>query len=189
MKQIIENLATIITKDNNEEKEVVVYGLERATELFFNILTTIVLALLFGMILETIIFAMTFFFLRSYSGGVHARNGVECYFFSTIMLATVLSLQKFEFWKVGFNNLAFFGGILMILLIAPIGDKNKPLDEVEKKYYRKKVYQILAVIVLIYTVTTIFTVEVITINISLAMLVVSMSLILGKIKNSLTERG
>ncbi len=188
MKEIIENLAETLTKDNEEEKEIVIYGLTMAIEYFFNIISTVVLALLFGMIVETIIFTIAFFFLRSYSGGIHARNSLECYFFSTLMLATVLSLLKFGVWNVVFDELVFFSGILIILLIAPLGDKNKPLDEVEKKHYRKKVCQILVFFVLIYAGSSILAIYIITTNVTLAILVVSVSLILGKIKNSLTER-
>ncbi|MFI3177368.1 MAG: accessory gene regulator B family protein [Eubacteriales bacterium] len=189
MKRIIENLAEILTKDHKEEKEVVTYGLTMAMEIFLNILTTIIIAVLFGMIVETMMFSISFFLLRSYSGGIHARNGMECYFYSTLMIVVVLSLQKFEIWGAEFNNLAICTGVLVILAIAPIGDKNKPLDRVEKKRYRKKVYQILFIIVLVYAISSVFVVEKITTAISIAILVISVSLILGKIKNSFSEKG
>ena len=186
MKFSIERLVQTLIKNGKckeDERDIVVYGLKMGIEIFFNILTTIVLAIIFGMVIETLVFSISFFFLRSYCGGVHARNGLACYYFSVAILVAVLTVQKHELVSLNFTYISLLVGIVVILIIAPLGDKNKPLDALEQNVYRKKVYLILSINVLIFWVSQLLLLESVMINISLSIMVVSASLILGQVKN------
>ena len=191
MRFSIEKIVTTLIENGKckeEEKELVVYGLKTGVEMFFNIITTIIIALLFGMVMETLVFSISFFFLRSYCGGVHARNGVECYFFSVAMLVTVLLVQKFDLVSLNFIYTSLVLGMIIILLIAPLGNKNKPLDDLEKKVYGNKVRFILLIHILLFFVFKMLAQERVIVNISLSIVVVSISLIFGKIKNKFDDK-
>lgn len=183
-------VATLIKngKCKEEEKEIVIYGLQMGIEIFFNIITTIIIAILFGMVLETLVFSISFFFLRSYCGGIHARNGIECYFFSVATLITVLLVQKYDIISLLFTGICLLFGTIIILLIAPIGDAKKPIDDIEKKVYKAKVHLILAVNILMFFIFSMLAAEHMMRSIVLSIVVVSISLILGKIKNNFCEK-
>ncbi|MFI3176287.1 MAG: accessory gene regulator B family protein [Eubacteriales bacterium] len=189
-KYTVENLVEILVQNGKckeEERGVVLYGLRMAREIIANIITTIVIGLLFGMMLETIVFSVTFAILRSYCGGVHARNGLECYIFSSITLVMVLLIQKFDVIVGDVASVVMLIGAAMILMFAPIGDYNKRLDTIERQVYRNKVQLILIGYILLYLVGVFLELEWLAISTSLAIFVVGISLLLGKIKNRMNH--
>lgn len=76
----------------NEDKELYSYGFWQGTVLLYNLITVIVIGLLFGMIRESIIFTITYGMIRPYAGGYHARTQLKCYLISVGMMIAVLWL-------------------------------------------------------------------------------------------------
>lgn len=136
-----------------EDKDVIVYGLSTGIELVFNIITTIILGLLFGLVLESFVFLVSFSFLRIYAGRYHCEKALNCYLISSGVVALVLALVKF----IPQKYLFIIGVILLLLAVstilkyAPVGSAHRDLDEEELVYFRKKMLQSLLVECLIIT--------------------------------------
>jgi accessory gene regulator B len=127
-------------KCENEDREIIIYGLSSAIELGVNIITTIILGFLFGLILESLIFLISFSFLRTYAGGYHCQKAINCYLMSSGIVALVLAIIKFTPIEcmiiIGVAMLLV--SVPILLKLAPVGTPSKPLDVDERKHNRKK---------------------------------------------------
>ncbi len=124
----------------NIDKDIIVYGLNSAIQLGASAITTITLGLLFGLTLEIIVFMVSFTFIRTYAGGYHCKKAISCYLMSSVVIVGVLSIAKFIP-----NELMLILDLTMLVIaipilykFAPIEALTKPLDIVEKKFYRRK---------------------------------------------------
>ena len=130
---------------NAEDKEIYKFGLKYIANIFLNVATTLIIGFIFGMVWQSILFMVSYIPLRSYAGGYHARTPLRCYVFSIILTACVLMGMKY----LPYNNIllwvmAFVSGTL-IFIFAPVGDENKPLDEMEMKVFKRRARIILFV--------------------------------------------
>lgn len=123
---------------NAEDKEIYEYGLNHIAAMFLNVLTTMIISFIFGMVWQSILFMISYIPLRSYAGGYHARTKLGCYLFSTILVICVLlSIKYLSYNKIFLLSMTFISGAI-ILIFAPIGDKNKSLDKIEIKVFKKR---------------------------------------------------
>lgn len=131
----------IVENDNSNsaDKEIVVYGLTSALEQGTSILTTAVLGALFGLLLESLVFLVSFSMIRMYAGGYHCEKPTHCYVMSSGIMAFVLAIVKFTPVELmmPISVLLLLISVPIILKLAPVGATAKPLDEVEKQHYRK----------------------------------------------------
>ncbi len=134
--KITENLAdkSIIAF---EDKDLYTYGFQQGFLLLLNIITTIVIGLIFNMLWQCIVFSLAYIPLRSYAGGYHAKTQLRCYFFSVAMMIIVILIIKYIPWfdlSVIILTLISSG---VILSLAPVEDINKPLSPKEMQVYKK----------------------------------------------------
>ena len=139
----IESLADMIVESDrydSTEKEIIVYGLASAVEQVSGILATVVLGVLFGLLLESFVFLVSFSVIRMYAGGYHCEKPTHCYIISCGIMIAVLTIVKFTpmAYITSFSVILLLIAVTVILKFAPMGAANKPLDDVEKKHYRKK---------------------------------------------------
>lgn len=124
----------------SEDRDIVVYGLCTGIELLLNIITTLILGILFGMVLESLVFLISFSFVRVYAGGYHCEKAISCYFMSTGIVVFVLSIVEF----IPTEQMMIMGIVILLvatavlLKLVPMETPTKPLDELERQYYRKK---------------------------------------------------
>ena len=122
---------------NPDDKELYYYGLHQGLIMLANILTTLAIGLLFGMLWSCLIFMAAYMPLRSFAGGYHARTQLMCYLFSIVLTVAVLVFIKYIPWT---NLLCILVSVVsgtVIAILAPVEDKNKPLDAVEVRVYQK----------------------------------------------------
>lgn len=107
----------------------------------FHITTIVVLGVFFNMIIESVGFYFSFISIRKFAGGYHAKTPTRCYLFSIV--SCIVSFYLIIF----FENMN--GGVIMIIaiqlfciflifMISPLDTDNNPLNQNEKKVYRKK---------------------------------------------------
>lgn len=134
--QIIKLVDMFIEKEicKNEDKEIIIHGLTSGIELIFNILTTIILGFIFGLVIESLVFLISFSFIRTYSGGYHCKSAINCYLFSSMVVVLVLFIVKS-------TNIEYILIISMIMLLisipiifkfAPVETETKQFDDIEK---------------------------------------------------------
>ena len=119
-----------------EDKDVCYFGLVFMIHAAMNIITLVTIGVLFNMTREAITFVSFVILLRSYTGGYHSDNSITCYFISVASIILVLLGIKTRVWNLStcVGMTTFSVGIIM--RYAPVGHKNKPLEEIEKRVYK-----------------------------------------------------
>lgn len=163
------------------------YGINQMFNMLLNIATFLVIGLIFHMTLETIIFTAAYIPLRIYAGGFHAKTPFKCWIVSAVMLIAVLSAIKYADLKLYVFDILALIGIAVILVLSPVEDKNKPLDELEKKIYKKRCILTFAAELLIFVLLRIFQIDTASICFEAVWITLSLMLIAGKIKNSIID--
>lgn len=113
------------------------YGIGQTFSILLNLVTTLCIGIAFGMIGESLLFLAAYIPLRSYAGGFHAATPMRCYWYSVGMQAAVLAILRFASVTLGVSVLIYTISGILLWCLAPTADRNKPLDELEKKVYRR----------------------------------------------------
>lgn len=129
---------------DDEEKEIYQFGIDGLILKFLHYSSYLLIAALFKEMVRFFIFFVAFLVLRKSAGGYHAKSKTGCYLVSCLTVITsILSMKTFS--AFGSNTLAII--VLAILvpvadicicLIAPLGNRNRDLDEAEIRYFRKR---------------------------------------------------
>ncbi len=168
---------------SEEDKEIVQFGLESLSGNLLGIVLILAIGIGFGHILEAILLWIFWFFLRKNAGGFHAKTKMGCLLTSSVML--VLSFMIFVSHRnsVMFYTICVFinGGI--IWLISPVDNSIKQLDLMEQKAYQSRSRIILIVEEIIWGVGTWLRIDAIMKSIVMALFIVGISLVLGRVKN------
>lgn len=126
---------------NEEDEEIYAYGTEIAVAYLVNLLAIIIIGAFMNMLLECIVFLIIFVPLRGYTGGYHASNYKICFVFSCLTVAAVLFVNKYAAANTDkfilFLIMAISG--ILIYILGPIEDKNKPITENQRIHYRSKI--------------------------------------------------
>lgn len=170
-----------------EDKELYKYGIEQGMMILLNLCTTLIIGAVFKMVWQSILFTAAYIPIRSYAGGYHSKTPQRCYIFSILMIIAVLWGMKY------FDNTYFiciallvFASII-ILLLSPVEDKNKPLDKLEKHVYKKRTLIILGIEILIILLFLVIDILSISFCMVIALFSLSIMLVLGRIKIALSN--
>jgi len=137
---------------NNNNLEFIKYGLCQLVHYILFWICQIILYLAFGHLWDGILFLVTFIFLRRYAGGYHADSRIRCFIYSNFIS---LSYIGFCYLKSICNDtpfiLLFTLSTVVTLILSPIDNENRRLEEKEKIKYKGKVtkfiiYDILLII-------------------------------------------
>lgn len=133
----------LISKDiiGEEEHDVYRYGYEILTSSILGIFLILGVAALLSCIDIAVIFLCVFCGLRSFCGGYHASSYFKCN--ATFVLLFILEsfvvkyLNNFSYNKILLFIMSAISFVL-ILMFAPLENKNKPLTEEKKKINKRK---------------------------------------------------
>lgn len=126
-----------------DDRELYVYGLDQGFSIILNIITTLLIGLIFNTFFQLVVFIAAYIPLRSFAGGYHNKTPLRCYIFSIVMLVFVsLGMKNLVFRDV-VNYIVLEISAFIIFVLSPVEDKNKPLDKIELKVYRKRTLLIL----------------------------------------------
>lgn len=171
----------LILKD---EKELFICAVEQVFAYILNILSMIIIGLILNMLFESILFTIAYIPIRIYAGGYHSKTQFRCYIFSVLMLISVLLILKIETINIIIIILIAILSSFIIFSLAPVEDKNKPLDEIEIKVYKKRTIRNLIILILVLFIFFILDKVNLSFCIAISLLCNAIMLILGKIKNS-----
>jgi accessory gene regulator B len=130
----------IIKKGVIEKKDfsIYYYGFLCVSETFVNILYSVIIALVLDMKSECLLFFLFFVPLRSYNGGLHMKNYYSCLILSCFTLTIVLFTVKNYTISSNISLILFLISLLMIKIIGAVSHPNRPVEEGEEKYFKKK---------------------------------------------------
>lgn len=114
------------------------YGVRQAVLYLIDIISVVVLGILFSRVADGIIIVAAFMCLRMYAGGYHASTSAGCYVLTLVIITAGLSVVKYFNVDILFCSLMIAVSGAVIFTLSPVETPNKPLDDVEKMIYRRK---------------------------------------------------
>ena len=127
-----------------EDRNIYIYGYQMLIEFCINIVSSVLIAIIFHAYWIVFIFTLAFLMIRGYAGGYHARTSLGCFGLSAGMLIVVVVLiECLDSTTVG--KWLFLSEIIMMPCAfkrLPIPAQSKPISENERLHFRKKVKQI-----------------------------------------------
>lgn len=169
--------------ESSGENELYIFGVNQFLNMLLNILTALFIGILFGETLRVIMFMLAYVPLRSYAGGWHSRTPLRCYIFSVIMLIVVSIGMKYLYMAEWVYYVVLATSALIVLLLSPVEDKNKPLDEMERKVYKRRAVLIVVLELVIAMLLKWLISDNLFITIVYSFAVLSLMLIAGMVKN------
>lgn len=166
-----------------EDAEIYIYGINQILVSVVNVLSALIIGLIFGVFFEIAVLMAAYIPLRSFAGGFHAKTPLRCYIFSIIMLIVVsiglkyLSIAAWAYYAV----LAV--SFVIVLVLSPIEDRNKPLDELEYKVYKRRAVIIAAIELLISGLLKLAGLNSLFIAVVYSFAALDFMLVLGMVKN------
>lgn len=174
---------------NKEDEDIYAYGTEIAVSYLINLIAIIIIGALTNMLIECIVFLIIFVPLRSFAGGYHAPNYQICFVISCFIVTAVLLITKYtavhtdEF--ILFSIIAIAG--ILIYILGPIEDKNKPLTEKENIHYKRKMKTILIIEFILAVIMNVAGLHNILFVFCSSFVIVLVLSLLGFIKNRINE--
>ncbi len=168
---------------DDKEKDLYVYGFQQGLLLLFNMMTVMIIGFIFNMIWQSIVFTVAYSLLRAYAGGYHTSTQLRCYLFSVIMITAVLWVIKQISWNGPICLIITAIASVIVFILAPVEDQNKPLCKVEQAIFKKRTNIILGILIGFVVLLWLIGLNQISICISVALGMLSIMLVLGKIKN------
>lgn len=125
---------------NEENIDLYIYGLEILIITIIKYLGIFIISFLLGVVKEALVFVLAFSMLRNQAGGVHLKSFWICFIITNIITFSCIFLFK----ALPINHTAIYQIIMLIisialvLIFAPVDTENKPLNEYEKKLYKRR---------------------------------------------------
>lgn len=157
---------------NDSNREIITYGMSKIIGTLTMLIFTLLLSGLMGDFLVGALFETCFITLRRYTGGYHAETQRRCLVMT--YLSTLICVAAIFFVPIN----KFFAGLVVVLFNievigrAPIENKNKPLNDIEKKIYRRKAIVITLVLSALFLIFNIVKLTIYSKTIIVAMLLV-----------------
>lgn len=148
------NMAQFFYRENiiqdKEDIEIYAYGLEVLISSFLSIFSVIIISLFLRMFSGTLIFLTSFIALRIFTGGYHASTHVKC--FLILIMVYGLNLTMVYMLPNAFIPFVSLTSLLLssvlVFVLSPLEDENKPLDHEEREKYRKISIRVLGIFII-----------------------------------------
>jgi accessory gene regulator B len=165
----------------NEQKDEHLYGMNMLFNVTINIISMVIIGIVTGRPLECIMFCFIYKTIRKYTGGFHFESAWICYISSCVMYLLVMAAIIYIPFKVyEISAIVVISSIIMWML-SPIEAINKPLDECEKRIFKKRARFRLAAVFVAYAFC-IFINEQFAYSIAFSVIFATLFAIAGKIK-------
>lgn len=124
---------------DEEDKELYTYGFFVLVSRIFFFLVTIIWGIAFGILWESILFYFIFTVIRSYAGGVHASKESSCTLYTSLaMLISTMIIKMFLYMEMTVvSAMILLIGYVLIVIFSPLDTNEKPLDDNERRKYKK----------------------------------------------------
>lgn len=186
MEALSEKIITNIIKSGEsieDCREVYVYGLTQLFRTLLNLFTTVIIGFCMGMLSESIVFVICLMLIRSYSGGYHSDSPIRCYLISVIAVIMALGSIKLSVWNEYSSVLVMVISNGILLLYAPIGHRNKPLEDIEVLVYKRRLRWILLAVTVVFISFMIANWITLAYAVSLAVLLSTVMFLVAKMDN------
>lgn len=138
-KRLGEKIARELHLDENN-REVIAYGIFAIIQMIYNLILVLIVGLLFNVAIEALIVSIIIGVLRKYSGGIHASKASTCAIIGTIISVGIGAFAKWRFieYIIIIEIITFLWAYLIIIKLAPVDSKAKPIKTDKKKQRLKR---------------------------------------------------
>lgn len=164
-----------------EKSSIYQYGFQIGMEVSLNTIISVLIAIFCHMECETIIFFIVFMLLRSYAGGLHLNTYICCLLCSCMSLWGLLMIVKFWDINGSFSIGMVAISLLLIKLLSPVQDINRPISPDEMQIFGKKLNYSILVILILSVIFYVLHLEKMLLMISMTTLFMVGILVLGKL--------
>jgi|GEM_PF-1139651 len=128
---------------SESDKEIYLFGLILMLRVLLNAFTLIIIGICFNMLGESMVFVFFSLLIRSYSGGFHADNPIVCYLISLLVVIVFVLSIKFQIWNLHVGITIVILSVGIFFFYAPVENKNRILEEIERRIYRRRLFRII----------------------------------------------
>lgn len=171
-----------------EDAEIYKFGFNQLIFISINLITTVIIGILFSMLFESIIFLVSYMVVRVYAGGYHAKTQFRCYIISSLFIVLALLGVRYINWEGFASIIAITIAAVIIFKLSPVETKNKPLDDIETKIYKTKSRQRIVTIYALCIVTRFLNYETTFKSVAMAIIILSFVLLIGQQMNRHEEK-
>lgn len=145
LKSIVDELVELgVVKKS--DSAICYFGLYEGSIFVFNVILTLIIASAMQNLWTGILFFISFFPVRRYAGGFHAKTRKECFLFSVfIIVGAMKGIEVISRFSFNCQIVMLVLSALFIFLLAPVQNGRKVLSVTEIKAYKKKLIVILSI--------------------------------------------
>lgn len=136
----IASIFVLYGESTEEDRDIYVYAYEILLSNILSLGLGLIIAIIFGRVMEGIVFMASFIVLRRCTGGYHANTHFKCILtFAVVLICTMLILST-AYNMQAESILLIVAGIasVVICLLAPVEHANKPITEDLRKAQKVK---------------------------------------------------
>ena len=163
-----------------ENVEIVQYGMKVLASNLLGIFIILGVGACFGSLSTGIILWTLVLPLRKYAGGYHAKSRGRCFLISTGILLLVFAVFYQQDWRTELYVLIVIVSGIYIFVSSPVGNKNKILDTIEIRVYRRRTRIVLIIESVLFILAYMMRWKRVMIIITMSFSIVGISLIAGK---------
>lgn len=167
---------------SSEEVEIVEYGLENLGSSLIGMSITLIIGYCFDFLLGSFFLWLLIFPLRKNAGGFHAETKGRCMLFSSAMLLVSIVCFVQIKWPETVYILIAAISFVTIFFMAPVGNDNKHLDQVEYKVYRRRTRMLLLLEGVLFLTAAVFGWKDLVVVVTMDFFIVGIALVAGRIK-------
>ena len=121
-----------------EQRPIYLFGVCQGIRICYELILMLVSGIVLGVFAETVQMLVTFIPIRIYAGGYHAKTPARCAVSSWILYLVHISAVKWLMIPGVVAAVVVAAAPVMVLLLGPVEDEQKPLFNYEKIRYREK---------------------------------------------------
>lgn len=118
---------------NEEELEIIEYGLEALYLTFTKIIIILLLSIILDIFKETILMILFYNVIRLFAFGLHAKNSANCFIMSAILFIGGTYLAIYIDIPIILKIILSITCIVLIIIYAPADTEKRPLINVKKR--------------------------------------------------------
>ena len=185
MKKISELLTIFLLQSGEIDKEdcsVYKYGFTIMLEKGIFLLICLLIAIAVNKEIEMVLFFIIFIPLRSYAGGLHLEHFASCLLLSIMTYISVLIVSSIDI-PIEISLIISICSLISISFLYPVENKNRKVDEEDIIYFFRKFRRLIIRNYILIIVFYFLGKSVLLTTVSITLMIISVTMGLGKIKN------
>lgn len=173
---------------DEEQSEIYVFGISSMIQLMIHNAAILLLGIILGHFAETVLFLFVYAAIRETAGGQHFDNKALCFLTScalVVILAGPISLVPLH-TLVWLSYTCLGPAMFVLYLLAPCDNHNKPMNQMERKFFRKKT-RVLLIISAIAALALLYVNSIYGYVIVMSLVLEAAGLICGTIQNGIVR--